>query len=109
MYWTLPLKVWEDQIKFEGHEKHYRFDSSLLGLSSYHEMILDSANRIVNNFSNEKIKALGEEMEKILKKRQISAERFGGGDIGHRKVISAWQQAVTIVKSGVIVKNKVWT
>ena len=89
--------VWQDQVKFIGQEKDFRFNTRLVGFGSYEEMVKDAARKILDNCSSEGKKVLCREMEEILKDRKVKAERYGGPDLGHARVIQIWQEAIRIL------------
>ena len=86
-YTDFSNKVWQDQSRFKGLAKDFRFDATLVGCASYEEMVLDTAEKICNNCGNERKKALCKEMELILSKRRREFERFGSNDSGHERII----------------------
>merc|ERR1712173_15448 len=73
-YTDFSNKVWQDQSRFKGLAKDFRFDATLVGCASYEEMVLDAAEKICNNCGNERKKALCKEMELILSKRRREFE-----------------------------------
>ena len=96
-YTDFSIKVWQDQSRFKGLAKDFRFDATLVGCASYEEMVLDAAKKICNNCGNERKKALCKEMELILSKRRREFERFGSNVSGHERIIKVWEHAIDIV------------
>eukprot|EP00092_Neocalanus_flemingeri_P029845 GFUD01032403.1.p1 GENE.GFUD01032403.1~~GFUD01032403.1.p1 ORF type:complete len:123 (-),score=19.36 GFUD01032403.1:149-517(-) len=90
--------VWQDQLNFKGSEKDFRFNTRLLGFGSYKAMLMEAARRIHDISTANQKNVLCMEMEGILRNRKPRAQSYGDGEMGHRRAIQMWEEAICIVR-----------